>query len=145
MKQQVRATFEDVCNSQDALLIFLDKCIDGNKVLSNDEKNIFIKLFRTATLGLASEHVFFIKGKNRGYKYGSHVAHAACLLAYHTSNKVQIGDYVFDIKTLWMKLRDYCFKIFPSAQEMSIKISKEIVDMYSGHTSSFDYDDLKKR
>lgn len=142
MESQKRATFEDVCNAQDILLELLDTCIQKNMVLTGKNRMKFIKTFRLATLGLGSEHLFYIKGKHKGYSIG-HVGHAAYWLSYQDTNKILLGADVFEIKEFWLKLRDYCFQLFSNAQEMSVKISKEIVDLYQGNTSSFDYDDVK--
>jgi hypothetical protein len=142
MEQQKRATFEDVCKAQDDLVDFLDECIKKNQPLQKKERNKFIKIFRLATLGLGSEHLFFIEGHMKGYTVG-HVGHAAYWLAYQTKNTIQLGQDIFEIRDFWLLLRDYCFQIFSAAQELSIKISKEIVDLYQGNTSSYDYDDIK--
>lgn len=123
-EQQKRATFEDVCNAQDKLLVFIDKCIQNNKPLDSSERLMFIRLFRHATLGLGMEYMFTIRGDNKTYNL-DHVGHASYWLAYRTDGIVVIGADSFEIKRLWLRLRDYCFKIFPQAQQMSIKISKE--------------------
>jgi len=141
MEQQKRATFEDVCKAQDRLLTLIDKHIQNNEPLKKGERKKFIDTFRLATLGLGSEHFFYIEGKNKGYKIG-HVGHAAYWLAYRNETIVNLGKDTFEIKEFWLKLRDYCFTLFSHAQEMSIKISKEIVDLYQGNTSSYDYDDV---
>jgi hypothetical protein len=141
MEQQKRATFEDVCKAQDTLIDLIDECIKKNKPLTPRDRKKFINTFRLATLGLGSEHIFYIKGKNKGYNIG-HVGHAAYWLSYRTDAIITLNKDVFEIRDFWLKLRDYCFNIFSHAQEMSIKISKEIVDMYQGNTSSYDYDDL---
>jgi len=122
--QQKRATFEDVCRAQDKLLAFIDKCIDDNKALNKYERKEFIEHFRFATLGLGSEHIFIITSEKRSHTIGN-VGHAAYWLAYRTNTPISLSDDVIEIKDFWLKLRDYCFKIFPLAQEMSIKISKE--------------------
>ena len=122
--QQKRATFEDVCNAQDRLLIFIDECINNNIPLSSEKRNEFISLFRIATLGLGAEHAFYIQGKHMNHTLGD-VGHAAYWLAYRTEQMVVLSHDFFEIKEFWLKLRDYCFKIFSQAQELSIKISKE--------------------
>jgi len=141
MNQQKRATFEDVCIAQDILTDFIDTCIEKNEPLNKENRKKFINSFRLSTLGLGSEKTFSIQGKHQLYNLG-HVGHAAYWLAYQTKNPVHLGSDVFEMEQLWLHLRDLCFSIFPFAQEMSIKISKEIVDMYHGNTSSYDYGDI---
>lgn len=140
-EQQKRATFEDVCKAQDTLLQFIDDCISENKALDARDRVAFIRLFRLATLGIGSEHTFVLQGKQRSYHLG-HVGHASYWIAYRTTSQILLGQECFDIKQLWLQLRDHCFQLFPKAQEISIKMSKELVDLYTGTTSSFDYGDL---
>jgi len=142
MNQQKRATFEDVCRAQDVLLKFLDICIETNETLDQKKRTEFIHSFRLATLGLGSERQFYVEGSFQKYNIG-HVGHAAYWLAYRTENPIVIGRDTIPIKVFWLHLRDECFNLFPLAQEMSIKMSKEIVDYFQGNTSSFDYSDLK--
>lgn len=123
-EHQKRATFEDVCKAQDSLLYFLDDCIENSRVLDKKNRVTFIRLFRLATLGIGSEHNFVIVGKCKSYHLG-HVGHAAYWIAYRNVSDVRLGDEVFDIRLLWLQLRDCCFQLFPKAQEISIKISKE--------------------
>jgi hypothetical protein len=124
-EQQKRATFEDVCNAQDKLQYFLDDHIDNNKVIDVKKRLYFIKLFRLATLGLGCEFTFTVTSDTGSYSMG-HVAHAAYWLSYRDdADNVVIGGGVFTIGECWLHLRDYCFQIFPLAQQMSIKISKE--------------------
>jgi len=87
------------------------------------------------------QNIFLYSRENKGYNIG-HVGHAAYWLAYRNETIVTLGHDTFEIKDFWLKLRDYCFTLFSPAQELSVKISKEIVDLYQGNTSSYDYDDV---
>lgn len=122
--QQKRATFEDVCKSQDMLIDLIDNCIDENKPLAVKDRKKFRNVFRLATLGLGSEFTFIINGKNKSYDLG-HVGHAANWIAYRDNSKVLIGEEYIEIKFFWLKLRDMLFVIFDYAIETAIKISKE--------------------
>lgn len=141
MKQQKRATFEDVCIAQDKLLDFLDTCIQKSLLLDVRKRQFFIENFRLATLGIGSERHFFIQGEQQRYDIG-HVGHAAYWLAYRDNDPVKVGNDMIPIRRFWLQLRDECFYLFPKAQEISIKMSKEIVDYFQGNTSSYDYKDL---
>jgi len=123
-EQQKRATFEDVCQAQDKVLYYLDIYIKENKILDSKERTRFIRLFRLATLGIGSELNYVISGQHKTYHLG-HVGHASYWIAYRLSSEVMLGDECFDIRLLWMQLRDCCFQLFPKAQEISFKISKE--------------------
>lgn len=125
MKQkQKRATFEDVSQSQDILLDFLDDCIKNNKPLSEKDRKTFIKKMRYATLGLGTEYKFYYKGKKHTYDL-KHVEHAAYWLAYQTKSEVTIQHETIPIRLLWLELRDMLWLVFPHAIETSVKISKE--------------------
>jgi len=124
MSQQKRATFDDVCRAQDKLLFFINECIKKNIILTDTNRQTFIESFRLATLGLGAERRFFIQGNCQRYDLG-HVGHAAYWLAYRDTNPVTLGVDLIPIRMFWLRLRDECFYLFPKAQEMSIKLSKE--------------------
>jgi Fe-S cluster biosynthesis and repair protein YggX len=142
-QQSKRATFEDVSYSQNTLRKFIDNCIVENRPLNEQERDNFLKLMQNATLGIGTKYKFYLNGQKGKYCFG-HIEKAAYEIAYTEKNTIIINNEVFEIADLWKSLRKYLFDIFPYAIEMSIKISKEMVDMYQGSTSSFDYDDVNR-
>ena len=123
-QQQKRATFEDVSNAQNQLRSFIDNCIQQNKVLTTQERERFIRLLQTATLGIGTETRFYIKGKQGKYLFG-HVGKAAYDIAYTNTNFIVIYNEIFPIKTLWAALRNYLFDIYDHAIALAIRISQE--------------------
>jgi hypothetical protein len=141
MKQQSkRATFLDVGDAQDEIREIIDACISKNKVLTEEEKNKFIRLLRLSTLGLGKDFKFIFSTDIGRFDLG-HVHHAACWLAYQTDTNIRIEGHIFEIKEVWYQLRDYLFTVFPFADTMSVQISKE-QNIYGGNAEATGYDEL---
>lgn len=129
MSEQKSARFNDVGKSQEIVLKILDQAIEENRILTEKERDKFIKHMRVATLGLGTEHRFIIKGKNQSYDL-NHVGHVSYWLSYQKTNKIQMGsEDTIEIKEFWKILRDHFWQIFPYADFTSIKISKEQTHM----------------
>jgi len=128
-QQSKRATFEDVGAAQDKLRVFVDECIEQNKILNEKEREYFIRLFREATLGFGANHKFTIESKNKSYSLLS-VGHAANWIAYQMKTPISMRDgEQIDIKMFWWRLRDELFTIFDEAIHLSVKISQEQIKM----------------
>ena len=126
MTQQRRATFEDVSKAQDKLDALIEQFITQNKPLTNNERKNFTRYFRLATMGLAGEYSFFLKGE-----HGTHnlltAGKAARWLSKRKTNPVQLYNptETMILSDCWKQLWDTLDKIYDPALEMSIKISQE--------------------
>jgi len=120
-----RATFIDVGNAQWNILDLIDKCIAENRPLKKSEKEFFFENFRMATQGLTADYTFFLKGKQKTYDF-INLGHMAYWLMNRESSTVDMTLEKFEIKEIWRQFRDTLIRSFPSADETSSKISKEI-------------------
>ena len=126
MAQQKRATFNDVGNAQDKLDRLIKDIITNNKPLDASEQKQLKKTFRLATLGLCSEHQFFLKTSKGVHDLG-HAGHAFRWLIKQTKNPVVFHnpEEHIALKEIWQQLWDVFNKVYDPALNVSIKISKE--------------------
>ena len=128
-QKQLRATNEDVGQAQDDIRHSIEYCIRFNTFLDEENRDIFFKRLRIATMGLGTNEKVYFRGKEKTIYLG-HVEHASAWLAKRTDSYVKLGNEIVEIKEIWKIILDHLFNVFPLANNESLRISKE--QKYSG-------------
>lgn len=149
-EKQWRATFEDTKKAQENLRIELDKLDAHNNYVEPDDRKHFFELLADALLGFDYGKHCNLPLPNMTYVAIENIGEFIRRLAYHTGTKV---DYEFfkyykkieiqqtDIGQIWHELKFFIYGIYPEAIAMSIRISKEQIEMLGREAEATSYDE----
>jgi len=137
-ESQIRATFRDTLTAQDELRMELDKLEFANTCVVETDRGKMFKLLGKALQGLDFEKRCEIRFQDKSSihidNFGEFIRH----LVYYDKNIIgfdflrrygKVGQCSVPISYLWNEVKFKVFGIYPEALSMSIRISKEIVDI----------------
>ena len=135
---QIRATFKDTVKAQNNLRVELDRLENNNTVVSDDKRGDFFELLANALLGLDFEKKYMIQLPDKSCIKINNFGEFIRCLAYYDKDVIsydflrrygKIQHDAVKIGYIWHEVKFIVFGIYPEALAMSIRISKEIVDI----------------
>jgi hypothetical protein len=150
-EKQIRATFEDTKTKQRLFRHKLTELINENRPVNDDERDKVIDLYNDANLGLGGVETVLWLNTGKKIVIPNLEKFVRDLIDYN--EQIVNGEFFFfslghykelsvPIKELWRQIKSKTNQVNAEALTQTLRMSKEIVDIYSGKTSSFDYDDI---
>lgn len=131
----MRATFGDVKDAQEKLLMWLDDLVEGNRPLEPEKRYIFLRLVDNALLGedgniklSSGTSLKVLKWDWRVDGEGTNVdvQTAADIIRFSAyENRTKIGGE--EISQLWKRVRALVLRAIPFATQVAVRSSQELI------------------
>jgi len=137
-ESQIRATFDDTIQAQDTLRKELDKLEFSNIPVPDTQRDEMFKLLAKALRGLDFEKKCKIRFQDKTSIIIDNVGEFIRYLIYYDKNIIdfdflkrygKVDRISIPISFLWREVKFVVFGIYPESIGLSMRISKEIVDI----------------